>query len=248
MEDKVNISMITYNRLNYTKQSIQSLLENTNYPYVITVVDNNSTDGTKDYLKDLYNKKLIKNLILLDKNIGVAKASNLGWQMENFNYYLKFDNDMVILKSNWLNDLVKVVNDVPDIGAIGYSVEQVRYQLLEVKGYKLQLNSSIGGACFLIPERTRLKVGYWCEDFREYGEEDAEYGWRIRHFGLHNIYMEDMSTLKHLEDNSDSNYRQFKDSCRRDNMHSFWRIANSNYRFIAPKSKLEDYKNYIYRE
>ena len=246
METIVNISMVTYNRLHLTKQSIQSVLDNTKYPYILTVVDNNSTDGTQDYLKELHNRKLIKNLILLDKNIGVAKASNLGWQMEDSLYYMKFDNDMIVLKDNWLNDLITTIDNVKEIGVIGYSVEGKRYQMTKIGNYNFQINSSIGGACFLVPERIRVKMGYWCEDFKEYGEEDAEYCWRVRHFGFHSAYMDDMHTLVHKDDNIDSSYRTFKDNCRMENLKSFWKVAKDNYKFVECKTKLEDYKNFIY--
>ncbi|MFM6371767.1 MAG: glycosyltransferase family 2 protein, partial [Dolichospermum sp.] len=75
----VNIGVVTFNRLEFTKQAIASIVKFTSFPYVISVVDNGSHDGTKDYLLELQEKGIIKNLVLLVENVGVAKASNLAW-------------------------------------------------------------------------------------------------------------------------------------------------------------------------
>ncbi len=46
----VNICMVTFNRLEFTKQALTALFQHTCFPHVITVVDNGSTDGTPEYL------------------------------------------------------------------------------------------------------------------------------------------------------------------------------------------------------
>ena len=35
----VNISMVTFNRMEFTKEAILSIAEHTSFPYVLTVVD-----------------------------------------------------------------------------------------------------------------------------------------------------------------------------------------------------------------
>ncbi|MBS4012375.1 MAG: glycosyltransferase, partial [Bacteroidetes bacterium] len=104
-EKFVNICMVTYNRIEFTKQSIESVIKYPSYPYTLTVIDNNSEDGTKEYLEELKENGIIKNLILLEENVGVAKASNLAWSLEpEAEYYLKLDNDIVFEKVDWLKD------------------------------------------------------------------------------------------------------------------------------------------------
>src|SRR6185503_4146486 len=95
----VNIGMVTFNRLEFTKQAIDAVARFTNFPYALTVVDNCSQDGTQDYLKELKRRGVIKNLVLLTENIGVARASNVAWQQEpQADFYLKLDNDIVVQK------------------------------------------------------------------------------------------------------------------------------------------------------
>ena len=197
----VHICMVTYNRLDFTKQAIESILKNTKYPHIITVVDNNSQDGTKEYLARLRREGFIKNLIFLDKNIGVAKASNLAWQQEpDAAYYLKYDNDIVIQKPNWLRNLVKAVDSIQELGAIGYNFESTSYPAEEVNGHRIRIkrDANIGGANYLIPKRVEEKLGYWCEDYGLYGEEDGDYSLRLRLAGYYNAYMEDENVGVHL--------------------------------------------------
>ena len=197
----VNICMVTYNRLDFTRQAIASIVKRTRYPHVITVVDNNSQDGTREYLAEIKREGLIQNLILLDQNIGVAKASNLAWQQEpNAEYYLKYDNDIVIHKPDWLMNLVSVIDSIPQLGAIGYNFEPTSYAPEQVNGHLIRIkrDANIGGACYLIPKRVEKKLGYWCEDYGLYGEEDGDYSLRLRLAGYDNAYMEDEDIGVHL--------------------------------------------------
>jgi len=238
--DFVNICMVTYNRLKFTKESIASVIEYTKYPYVLTIIDNSSGDGTKEYLIKLKNEGIIKNLILLNKNIGVAKASNIGWLLEpESKYYFKIDNDIVIQKYNWLSNMVEIINGIGKIGAIAYNFEPISYELSKKKGYKIRIKrpGNLGGACILIPERTKIKVGYWSEEYGLYGEEDADYGARIRFSKLLNVYMADENIGVHLpagkaakinaetfeardgiEEEEFKEYRKWKDEKRKKNV------------------------------
>lgn len=244
VQDYVNIGMVTFNRLEFTRQAIGSILLNTDYPYILTVIDNASNDGTPEYLKALKCEGIIQNLVLLKDNIGVAKASNVAWQLEpRAEYYLKFDNDIVIQKRGWLTEMVRVAQKVPQAGVVGYNFEPVSYPSQTLNGVSCRVkNGNIGGACVLIPERTKQRLGYWSEEYGLYGEEDADYGARVIFSGLLNCYMDDENIGVHLpggraaaiDDHSlkssnseewakEAGYRSWKDRRRRCNRPHFFR-------------------------
>jgi len=252
VENFVNIGMITYNRLEFTRQVIQALLAlDAGYQYALTVVDNGSNDGTREYLQELKENQIIKNLVLLDENVGVAKASNLAWSMEPLaGYYLKLDNDIVIRKSGWLGKMVDVVNFLPEAGAVAYNFEPVSYPLVSLQGISVRpkLNRNLGGACILIPKRTHDLLGFWCEDYGLYGEEDTDFGVRVEYSGQFNLYMEEEEIGFHLpagraakigflfrardgvEEFMHADYRAWKDKTRRSNMKSgIFKRNISNY-------------------
>jgi GT2 family glycosyltransferase len=193
-----NISMVTYNRLEFTKEAIHSIPNVVSY--VLTVVDNGSTDGTRDYLIETQKGGIIKNLVLLGNNVGVAKASNLAWHLESLSaYYVKFDNDIVIRKKGWLSNMVSVIEGVPGLGAVAYNFEPISYPLSTASGMKIRIKrGTLGGACILIPNRTREILGYWSEEYGLYGEEDLDYGFRILKAKMLNAYMEDEEVGEHL--------------------------------------------------
>lgn len=236
----VNIGMITYNRLDFTKPCLEAFERTVDYPHRLTVIDNNSQDGTQQYLRELHARGIIHNLVLLDENVGVAKASNLAWALEpDAAYYMKLDNDIVFQKQCWLSRLVEVIERVPQIGAVGYNFEPVSYPLHEMNGCRIRIKEpgNLGGACILVPKRTERLLGNWCEDYGLYGEEDADYGFRIRCAGLLNAYMEDeeigfhlpagkaaaidnttLEALDGLEEELHADYRKWKDELRRRNV------------------------------
>ena len=256
MENKVNICMVTYNRLYFTKSSIDSILTHTQYPHELTIVDNNSQDGTQDYLKELYNAGKFKNLILLKENIGVAKASNLAWQMEDFKYYMKYDNDIIFKSGCWLTPMIELIEKAPDIGIIGYSFEGWNPGVCKINDCDVRVREgNIGGACVVIPERTKEKLGYWCEDYGLYSEEDFDYCQRVQALGKRFAYMANLEIGEHqgggdLE--NDEAYFHWKQAQRREglkvlgrNLRKYRKHRDSLY--IKSSITPEDFKDCIYR-
>jgi GT2 family glycosyltransferase/glycosyltransferase involved in cell wall biosynthesis len=197
----VNIGMVTFNRLEFTKQAIDAVARFTNFPYALTVVDNCSQDGTQDYLKELKRRGVIKTLVLLTENVGVARASNVAWQQEpDACYYLKLDNDIVVQKPDWLNRMVHTVEAVSELAALAYNFEPVSYPLETILACRIRpkRDANLGGACYLVPKRAHEVLGYWCEDYGLYGEEDHDHSLRLRLAGFLNAYMEDEDIGIHL--------------------------------------------------
>ncbi len=69
---KVGVVIVTYNRLDKLKIALKSYENQTVKPKYILVVNNNSTDGTKEYLDNWKQDQIgiQKNVVNLDKNTG----------------------------------------------------------------------------------------------------------------------------------------------------------------------------------
>ena len=75
MKRKTSIILLTYNNFHYTKDCIESIRRYTEKDsYEIIVVDNASTDETKDWLKEQEDIKML----LKQENVGFPKGCNLG--------------------------------------------------------------------------------------------------------------------------------------------------------------------------
>jgi len=92
----------TYNRLGYTKKSLRKLIES-NCGEII-VIDNNSTDKTKAWLRTQENSKL--HIIYNKSNEAVAGAMNQFFDLtKNEEWVAKVDNDTIVPK-DWLEKLL----------------------------------------------------------------------------------------------------------------------------------------------
>ncbi len=81
----------------------------------IIVVDNNSTDGSKEHLTDKFHDV---RFVLNDDNVGFAKACNQGFRITSGKYVL-FLNPDTILPESCLADCISFFETHPDAGAAG---------------------------------------------------------------------------------------------------------------------------------
>lgn len=127
---KLLIILITYNRLAYTKQTLKNLWDNTSdsADYFLTAVDNNSDDGTQQYLKDLQKRGRINALILNPENYYPGKACNLGWEQAlkiyDATHLMRLDNDMQLTK-NWDKRVEAYFKAIPELGQLGIDHEAI---------------------------------------------------------------------------------------------------------------------------
>lgn len=71
------IAVVTYNRLDYTKKTLRMLWDTIEVPHYIVVIDNNSTDGTREYIETLVKRNRIDKAILNPDNYYPGKAANI---------------------------------------------------------------------------------------------------------------------------------------------------------------------------
>ncbi len=123
MDSIIDIVMVTYNRLEFTKKAITYLKERTKTPYRLIVVDNNSNDGTQEALFALKQNGYIQHLILLQENYGIHMAKNYGLALvRSTPYYIDTDNDILCASypdgKDWVGRLVELMDKYPKFGAI----------------------------------------------------------------------------------------------------------------------------------
>lgn len=224
----VDIGIVTWNRFALTRRCIASLLRYTDSPFRLFAADNGSTDGTRDYLIELYKQDIIHRLLLFDANVGVAPASNSLWELSDSTLFLKMDNDIEIKRSGWLAEMAGVARRNPEVGLLAFSFRKQLYN----KEYPFVTLSSgdvvqapdetLGGACIMITRKTHWDLGFWCEDYAPYGEEDAEYCQRAMMHGIKMYYVRDTDWMIHNKCQADGHhdpvqYREFKQAHRASN-------------------------------
>lgn len=107
----ISIIIPIYNNLFFTQLIIGLIQQTTNIEHEIIIIDNCSTeDGMQEYFDRLKNIKIIRN----KKNLGVAKAWNIGIKEARGEYIAVINNDIVI-GNNCFERMKEVMDAHPDI-------------------------------------------------------------------------------------------------------------------------------------
>lgn len=108
----VSIIIVNYNGKLYLEKCLESI-KKVNYDNLeIIVVDNNSTDGTIEFLVQNYPSIIT---LKLDKNYGFAKPNNIAAKIAKGDFILFLNNDTEVTP-NFLSELVQVLAQNPEIG------------------------------------------------------------------------------------------------------------------------------------
>ena len=113
----VSIIIVNYNTLGLTSDCIESIVDKTSgLEYEIILVDNASTDGSKE----VFSQDARIRYIYSDRNLGFGRANNLGIR-ETKGRYLFFLNSDTILLNNAVKYFFDFCEGHPDekIGALG---------------------------------------------------------------------------------------------------------------------------------
>lgn len=109
---KVSVIIPTYNRTKYLGDAIQSVLNQTFTDFEIIVVDDGSTDNTKD-LVNSFNDSRIR--YIYQENRGVSAAQNKGIESANSEYIgILGDDDMYL--EHMLEKSVQALDEHPEAG------------------------------------------------------------------------------------------------------------------------------------
>lgn len=185
---KLLICVITHNRLDYTKDCLKALNENTPPPdYMVVVVDNASTDGTVEWLKD-EGVTLYDALVLNSSNRYPGAACNQGWQEgldlfpeENFTHLCRLDNDCVVQKG-WDEQVKLAFESFDKLGQFGLidmkDSKEFPYKVIEENGGELNVGpSNIGGPNVIVRELwdqgLRYQESKWINFGGPMGQEDV---------------------------------------------------------------------------
>ncbi len=100
VNDKICVILVNYNGKKYNEACIESVLKSTcKESLCIAVVDNASTDGSLERLKEVYADKASIHYINMDDNYGFSRANNEGikWALsQNYKYVMLLNNDTEI--------------------------------------------------------------------------------------------------------------------------------------------------------
>lgn len=207
-----SIIIVCFNQLEYTKKCLQSIESYTTVPYELILVDNGSTDGTKEFLEKYAKKHCECNVICNDDNLGFAGGNNRGISIAKGDYILLLNNDVVVT-NNWLPRLIEHIELDEGIGMVGpvsnavsgpQQVANTSYgqNLAKMKKFaqnhrkynasKTQDVLRLVGFCLLIKRYVLDIIGTLDESYGNGNYEDDDLCLRSRIAGFRNIIVHDV--------------------------------------------------------
>lgn len=112
MKKLVSVIIVNWNGKHFLKECLTSLY-NQNYKNIeVIFVDNNSKDGSVEYVRESFPKTKI---IINKENLGFAEGNNVGYKHATGDYILFLNNDTKVTK-NFILELVKVLKGDKKIG------------------------------------------------------------------------------------------------------------------------------------
>ena len=214
---RLSIIIITYNGLGFLTRCLASLRDFINDPSCeVIIIDNYSTDGTLDFLRDNYPHL---KLILNSENRGVAAARNQGLAIAKGEKLLILDNDTEATTVA-INAMIDYLDEHPDVGLCSCRLvdkEGIPQDSCKpYPGLMIKVRNVLGvgnnvrytpnaegiiepvyviGACQMFSRKVVDKVGRLDEKIF-YGPEDADWCMRIRQAGWR-IHCLDNYTIVH---------------------------------------------------
>ncbi|MCU0533665.1 MAG: glycosyltransferase [Hydrococcus sp. Prado102] len=103
-DSQVTIVVVPRERFSFTRESLESVYENTQYSFELVYVDNHAPANVRCYLEAQAQEKGFQ-LIRSDRYLPPNAARNLGLRQVNSKYVVFLDNDVVV-SPDWLKPLI----------------------------------------------------------------------------------------------------------------------------------------------
>lgn len=208
----VSVNIVNWNGLNFLSNCIESIKLQTYKNIEINIIDNNSTDGSVDFLSGKYpDIKLVKNM----RNEGFSKAHNQAIMISSGEYILPLNFD-IVLSPAFVEEMVKAIESSPKIGIVSGKLYALKNggktNIIDSTGITMQgmfpadrgQNETdsgqydkieyVFGASGAAPlfrremlEDIKLNKEYFDEDFYIY-VEDVDLCWRAQLYGWKALY------------------------------------------------------------
>ena len=223
--EKVSLLMLTIDRYEQTRNTLEANLIRSGYPYDLYIADNGSQDTRViDWIRSLGPAVHLVSR----ENQGVARAFNSLLKLARGPYYCLLGND-ILLPENWLADLVTAYQEVPLAGLAGIHCVEMPGVPTEVHpGLKIDLVEKVFGVT-LFDHHVFKAVGYFNEAFNPYGLEDSDYNLRVNRLGFQSFYLHGAKSDHQGHDvGQDTAYRKMKDASLVKNSQA-WPLITGQY-------------------
>ncbi len=226
---KITVVIPNYNGIRFLKDCLDAVLaQAADTPkYEVLVIDNGSTDGSLELLRESYSQVHVE---ALPENTGFCHAVNVGLRLSESPYVILLNNDTKV-KSEFIKNLCYAIEDKPNAFSVSakmlmwdnpellddagdrYCVFGWAYARGKGKGAErysepCEIFSACAGAA-IYRKSIFEEIGYFDEEHFAY-MEDLDIGYRARIYGYRSYYEPGAEVIHYGSASSGSRYNKWK--------------------------------------
>ncbi len=195
--EKVSLVLITYNKINALKLCLEKLLPTlTDINHELIIWDNNSTDGSGEFIDEISKSHGSIRIIHNPVNVG-NNAKSKAFELATGDFIIGLDDDIIDFPENWISGFITAYKSIPEMGYMVADVIKDAHtnggkfdegDYLEenfCNGNFILQKGPIGGWCFLLSRKVYNEVGKLMYDkTRTFIAEDGDYQLRADNLGF----------------------------------------------------------------
>jgi glycosyltransferase involved in cell wall biosynthesis len=161
---KIDLLFLSCNRLHYTKHSIPALLADPSEEFSLTIWDNGSTDGSREFLESVQDSRIVKK-VLSPTNVGAYPVVNQALKDSSADL-IGFVADDLLVTPGWTRIIGTAHAEIPELGRIAcwhfapeeFDYERAKHKIQTFGRHKLLRHPWTNG-CGLTKMEAIRKVG-----------------------------------------------------------------------------------------
>jgi len=196
LRNAISLVILSFNRRDEIEHTLPYLCYlREEHGFELIVVDNASSDGSREFLLSLAPRFPSMRLILNSSNLGVASGRNAGWRLAQREYILQLDDDLRIELMD-LQKLCEVMDSNPGAGVLSPKIVHAQTGISECDHGNSECEvANFHGACHLVRRVVFQQVGE-IDPLCAFGGEELDYSVRVRDSGFTVMYTPGV-TVKH---------------------------------------------------
>ncbi len=208
---QISIVVPVFNNLAYTKAFVASVKETVKLDYELILVDDISSDGTDNYLRELSARDNKVKIIFNDLKLGFPGSVNQGIKVSNGHTILIANNDIILNKGS-IHRMFDLLNSNQEFGIVApisnavmgpqldleakyndlYEMRDYAVAVLKAQANKINIFPRVTFLCVLIKREVINKLGGLDERFAPGNFEDDDYCLRTQMEGYKTVIAQDV--------------------------------------------------------
>lgn len=161
----IEILFINSDRLGYTRQSLAALLADPSEEFALSIWDNASTDGTREFLETVSDRR-IKRKVFARENVYLTGAANEIFGKSDADLLAIIPDDFLV-PPGWTRPLASVHADLPEAGLIScwflgqdfFDESRARHKIQSFGRHRILRHPWTGGGAALFKRKVWKEAG-----------------------------------------------------------------------------------------